>query len=646
MPVGEAHTLLRYIQTLVAPMNTAPDVALLERFVSQRDEAAFATLIRRHGPMVLRLCGRILHNQHDAEDVLQATFLVLSHKAASVRRQASIGSWLYGVAYRLALKLKSRSTRRLASEGRADWKPTADPLAEISVREVQEIVDRELACLPDKYRAPFVLCCLEGLTRDEAALQLGCSLSVLKNRLEESRKRLRTRLTARGVTLPAALLASFLSEHEVAAVAPMVLMKSTVNAAVTIASEGSAASLVSARVAALVEGAVRAMSTAKLKIVSLFILTAAAIGLGAAGVVTYGMESTTSGIDVRLRKTGEDAEFPTSTYFQEKIAKPQVTEKWQLRASLREPKAAFHNVMFSPDGKTIATAGVGGIVKLWDVARHEVRTTVPTGHRGIAAVAFSPDSSTIASTGDDGAVKLWNATTGKVRAVWRIVPDEQAKLVDKGAVAAGANLVAFSPDGKFLATAWRTTVKVWDATTGREKATLEGHSESIRTLAYALGGKVLVTGSIDKTVKLWDITMQRERASFQGLTDGHFAVSGDGKTLAIAKPQDQSVTITLWDVEMEKEKFTLKDVEKSGAIRLALSHDGKTLATDRAQVRLWDVGSGKELAAFRKGGSNPALCLAFSSNNRILAAAGYEIELPDEDFDGLLNLWELRPIEE
>src|SRR5262249_7367725 len=156
-------------------------------------------LVRRHGPMVLRLCLGILQNEQDAEDAFQATFLILNRKAPSLRPRVSLGGWLFRVAYRTAQKAKIGAARRRKHEGCAAPGWVADPLAQITVREAHEALDRELARLPDKFRVPLVLCYLEGLTRDEAAHQLGWSPSTLKSRLEQARERLRLRLASRGL---------------------------------------------------------------------------------------------------------------------------------------------------------------------------------------------------------------------------------------------------------------------------------------------------------------------------------------------------------------------------------------------------------------------------------------------------------------
>src|SRR5262249_30053195 len=151
------------LRTVVAgPDEEAPtDARLLERFVRQHDGEAFADLVRRHGPMVLGVCRRVLDDAHEAEDVFQATFLVLARKADAIRQGESLGSWLYGVAYRTALRARAEAARRRALAWEADDMPPSDPAAEAAWRELRPLLDAELQRLPEKYRAPVVLCYLE-----------------------------------------------------------------------------------------------------------------------------------------------------------------------------------------------------------------------------------------------------------------------------------------------------------------------------------------------------------------------------------------------------------------------------------------------------------------------------------------------------
>src|SRR5262249_27321107 len=156
----QAHTVLRHLRELIAA-NTAvpqPDGELLEQYAARHDEAAFAALVRRHGPLVWSVCRRLLRDGPDAEDAFQATFLVLARAAGSVRKQGSLASWLYGVAYRTAAQARRRAAARRRHELRADRRPPADPLEEITGRELLAALDEELQRLPEPLRAPLVLC--------------------------------------------------------------------------------------------------------------------------------------------------------------------------------------------------------------------------------------------------------------------------------------------------------------------------------------------------------------------------------------------------------------------------------------------------------------------------------------------------------
>jgi RNA polymerase sigma factor (sigma-70 family) len=188
------------------------DRQLLERFATQRDEEAFAQLVQRHGPMVLGVCRRILRREQDAEDVFQATFLVLSRKAGSIRNGEALPNWLFGVSNRLAKRLKAAAARRQAHEvPLADWRTSDQSLAEDRA-DIGPVLHEEIDRLPDKYRIPFVLCYLNGKTNEEAAQQLRCPPGTVHSRLARARERLRKRLTRRGVALAGALFAATLSE--------------------------------------------------------------------------------------------------------------------------------------------------------------------------------------------------------------------------------------------------------------------------------------------------------------------------------------------------------------------------------------------------------------------------------------------------
>jgi RNA polymerase sigma factor (sigma-70 family) len=280
MADGPLGNVLRRVRTLgAAHGRPAPtDRELLDRFASDRDEAAFAALVGRHGPMVLGICRRVLRNAHDAEDACQATFLVLARKAGSVRNRDALAGWVHGVACRVARRLKSDTARRVARECRGVPAPQADAAAEATWREVRAVLDEELALLPEAYRAALALCYLEGLTQDEAAGRLGWTLGALRGRLERGRERLRARLSRRGLSLGAVLSAASLAEAR--PVVPPALVVSTVKAAAIVAAKdvASAGGVVPARAAALTEGVLRAMTIAKLKAGALLLAAFLAAG--------------------------------------------------------------------------------------------------------------------------------------------------------------------------------------------------------------------------------------------------------------------------------------------------------------------------------------------------------------------------------
>jgi RNA polymerase sigma factor (sigma-70 family) len=200
------------------------DSILLERYVSRREEAAFVDLVKRHGPRVEGTCRRVLRDEHDIEDVFQATFLILARKAAGIPWRESVGSWLCAVAHRLALHARADASRHRrretlfgtlapasyghAGEGRLPEKyhPAADPLVEIERTDLRRVLNDELLHLPEKYRAPVVLCDLEGRTHQEAAEELGWPSGSISRRLVRARALLRRRLVHRGVLLVTGLV--------------------------------------------------------------------------------------------------------------------------------------------------------------------------------------------------------------------------------------------------------------------------------------------------------------------------------------------------------------------------------------------------------------------------------------------------------
>jgi RNA polymerase sigma factor (sigma-70 family) len=259
------------------------DGQLLAWFIRDRDEAAFETLVRRHGPMVMSVCRRLLRNHHDAEDAFQATFLVLVRKAASIAPPDMLPNWLHGVAYHTALKAKAISAKRSLRERHVPALPEPEEVQRGDFwQQLLPLLDRELSCLPDKYRMPIILCDLEGRPIKEAARHLSWPQGTLAGRLARGRKMLAKRLTRHGLILSGGALAAVLSEKAASGCVPPSLAVSTLKAAVAIAvGQAAAKAMVSTKVAVLMEGVLKAMSIAKIKGVMAVLLV---VGLTVAGV--------------------------------------------------------------------------------------------------------------------------------------------------------------------------------------------------------------------------------------------------------------------------------------------------------------------------------------------------------------------------
>jgi RNA polymerase sigma factor (sigma-70 family) len=296
-------SLLRYVRGLaIRPeAEEASDAALLGRFITARDEVAFAALVARHGPLVLHVCRRVLGDVHEAEDAFQAAFLVLARKAASVRRAEALPAWLHGVARRVALKARSANAHRNRGSGplvasAADHHP--DPVADLSVRELLLIIDEELERLPQAYRLPVILCCLEGRSLEEAARQLGWTVGSVKGRLHRGRARLHARLVRRGLTLSAALAAAELSHGGTSAAAVARLVAVTARTALNFAATPPTPAGEASAAAVLAGQALGGMGLGRRKIAAVLLLAAALL---TGGLVLHRVVSAPAPLPVEIR---------------------------------------------------------------------------------------------------------------------------------------------------------------------------------------------------------------------------------------------------------------------------------------------------------------------------------------------------------
>jgi RNA polymerase sigma factor (sigma-70 family) len=275
-------SVLRHLRraALLSEGAAQTDGDLLGRYLTERDEAAFESLLTRHGAMVLGVCRRILRNEADAQDAFQATFLVFVHKAASIQPRAMVGNWLYGVAQRTSLKARALNRQR---QERARLVTPLFPTAsrEQAQVELRDLLDRELSRIPDKYRAPVVLCGLEGRSLKEAAQQLDCPAGTVASRLARGRDLLAKRLSRRGLALPGGALALSLAREATATSVPTALFASTAQAAsASAAGQTLAAGIIPAKVLTLADGAVKTMFLSKLHWVMVVCTSVALAGAG------------------------------------------------------------------------------------------------------------------------------------------------------------------------------------------------------------------------------------------------------------------------------------------------------------------------------------------------------------------------------
>jgi RNA polymerase sigma factor (sigma-70 family) len=632
--------LLKHIRRMACPTggHADSDAALLGRFVRGRDEGAFAALVRRHGPLVLGVCRRVLRDPHRAEDACQAVFLVLARKAPAVRPPDRLAAWLYGVARRVALKARQAEARRLRREAAgARARPAAvppDPLDELTARELLLVLDEEVERLPAAYRLPVLLCCLEGKSREDAARQLGWTPASVKARLERGRRRLQQRLARRGLGLAAALALVAFSRAATAGVARG-LAEATVRAVVAFAS-GSPARAVPAEVRALAEGGLKLATQARLKLGLLLLLGVGAVAAGWAGSARPGSreEPPEARPAAVSPKSGNPEGQARTDLSGDSLPAGAVARLGTVR--LRHSNWVT-GLAFLPDGKTLASTSWDHTIRLWDRATgKELRKLI--GHtEAVLVLAVSANGKTLASAGNDGTVRVWESATGPER--FRLT-----RPVEGGAVFC----VALSPDGKILASGGgngHRTLVLWDAITGKELRVLGDKQGTVTCAGFSPDGSVLACGCWDATVRLWEVATGRQlcRLRGHGRRVAALAFSPDGRGLFSGSQDD---TIRLWDTATGRELLQLPgqggvsqdppgpggQVQAGGVHSLALSPDGKVLASGgyNGTVRYWDAVTGKETVKVQAH-SRVVQALAFSTDGKVLATGGY---------DHAINLWD------
>jgi RNA polymerase sigma factor (sigma-70 family) len=570
----------------------ATDGQLLQRFATERDGDAFDELMRRHGPLVLGVCRRVLRHEQDAEDAFQAAFLVLARKAGAIQKAGSVGSYLYGVAYRIAMKERTRLLNRRTRERHAEAKAPDGPAYEAAWRELQVVLDEGLNRLPEKYRTPFVLCCLEGRTKAEAARELGWKEGTVASRLAQARQRLQRLLARKGVTLSAALIAVGVAGRVSAAI-PRVLLESSTRLAIPFARRASSALLTTSEAARLADSMLQSMSAPCWKAATVLLLVVG-LAVGGAGLSHQAEaaklateKESSSAAKVSAGSAAEQPKPRTDRY-----GDPLPSGALARLGTIRFRQGFFTRAaLFSPDGKTIACAGAGRGLCLWDAATgKELRQIGRAAHA--ASISFSPDGKVLACAFDaNGGTALYEVATGR-----NILDLPQG-------IGARPNTLIYSPDGKTIAGsvgAGGSDIHFFDAATGEKREQeLSSGQDSIYRLTWSPDSQRLAWVGEKGLIHLWDAKKSEEVAVWKGHekpTHG-VAFSPDGKTLATGGLDD---TIRLWDVATHKELRVLDGAHQY--VRMVIfSHDGRLLASGHGDgtLALWDGVSGKEIRRWR-----------------------------------------------
>jgi RNA polymerase sigma factor (sigma-70 family) len=660
---SSSNSVLTYLRSLVVRQGAADDDReLLRRFAEARDGDAFAVLMQRYGPMVLNQARRIVGDEQLAEDVFQAAFLLLSHKIHTIRRPESLPCWLHGVAHRLALQ--ARQTRRRRHKREARIRPTfpPTPLDDLTVREFLAVLNEELDQLPENYRAPLILCCLEGLSREEAAKRLGCSPDALKGRLERGRDRLRMRLEKRGLTLPAAVGGALLLAGATSPV-PAALVQATLQAAKT----GSG---ITPTVAALIQDAMKIMVIHKLKAFGAVVMLLALAGTGV-GMMTLRRQSPRENtvaatddkplpVEKRVDLYGDPlpdgAVMRLGTLQRRTVgAKIAVTEDGKSIVGLRHPRHLYiwdaatgelrqrrelpesrGSTELSPDGRWIAQLGWEQQLVIWDVRTVEkVRVLRTEANRPFESIAISRDCKRVAAIGsqedkkggNDNRIRVWDLAEGKE--IFRTEVQKNNAF----------SRLALSPDGKRLLAMFTSNLSdsglyCWDLAAGRQVWQNE-QIHDFQSVVFTADGKIVTSpfGQIVDLATGQTVELENPPPITTKLKDGvigchpglQLALTPDGHTLFIPKPEG----VIVWNMIRGKQLRTLQ----VGVEEVVVMPDGKSIITNDGSLQRWDLETGKPLwhDTFALGHIGSVNAAAFSADGKRLASFSA---------DGSVRLWD------
>jgi RNA polymerase sigma factor (sigma-70 family) len=658
--MGATNANQRFVRILwQSVVDPAADATLLARFVETRDEAAFAAIVERHGPLVLGTCRRMLGNSADADDAFQAVFLALVRNGRVVRKRASLAAWLYGAAYRVCLRARRGRARSKTINRTVDRPTSSDPLANLTVREFLSILDDELARLPDRFRLPLVLCLIEGLSQNEAATRLHCSPGSIKGRLERGREKLRKRLSARGITLAAALSAAVGSAS--AAIPPALFERTTSVAA------GKAVPEAIARLAgAATRSGVGLVRVTAVALVGAAISIAAALGgsqestpkpaaeqppkpappaarldrfgdllpdgaLMRLGTVQFRVPHL---VGVGFRPSGE---LVALTEHMELYVWPADTKLKPTVTSLAGKKPMYGWQAISPNAHFVAaTMGIGRLI-VWDVSGKEPVEYLTRELNQVEKLWFSADSAWLVIKRDTNQPQpslllcnLADKTFGELPFQGQYVqslsftPDgksiallthQAATIIDTATrkerfradvSRTNVNHAELSPDGKVLAIQPVTFIHGPDpkaqflsVSSGQEIAKLQPPSGKLHFwIAFSPDGKTILQGG-PHGIREWDPVAGKVVREIAGPAESPPVYSADRRRLAC----HNNNAILLWDVTNGRP--VRPDLEDAGHTQtvfgIVVSPEGKLIATNASygEIRVWSANTGRLLYRVR-----------------------------------------------
>jgi RNA polymerase sigma factor (sigma-70 family) len=660
------------------------DSELLDRFLARHDELAFRELVARHGPMVLRICRRFLHDRHDIEDAFQAIFLILVRKARTLTDRTALASWLFGVATRVARRSRQNARRRQLREHALTTEPAARAVARDrdASQELLAILNEEIERLPREQQLAIVVCLCEGHTHLAAARLLHCPLGTLKTRIATARRTLARRLARRGLS-PSVVTAVLRPGFSLSRTAiPVHLMRITSQAAAgTLTNPSSLAAITSAPVAALVQEVIKTMLIGRVQTAALFVFALSTVAW-----------TTPALLNARQATPEPKAQIAARP-------RPPKTDRYgdplPPGASMRLGTARFRNdrfinhIAYSPNGQTLVTDDTRRLLQLWDPKTGNKLRRIDSGLERTRYFAFSPDGGTIAVVGSqneerqrsDHHLNVIDFAAGRrIRGtewidesgLYRVfcAPDEKTiatvntdggfrvwdaatlELLHHERVARNSHFgpIAFSPDpaGHLLAFTRDKTIHLWDPSRFRdvrEIRVIGNERVGVRHPVFSPDGAILaanVSGVINDqnygAFWLWKVsdgTLLHRCTSAKSDQMNGMTFSPDGKTLFGIGSSDQLIS---FDVATGKELNLLPDA-RAAVLPLVFSPGGSILTTIAGEqvLHFWDLATGKDRLATPDALSDNARTLQFADGRKTLISTGRSYSDPNE-----IRFWNLE----